>query len=104
MTIVTLILSSGDMSLCPDDRGRPLDDRDKSGTQIDVSVHSDCLCTQSQTGMSCPGPLSGSITGGEIITWVSSLYCIALLKLSVLNVTPLYLPFWHPIYLYRILV
>lgn len=36
MTIVTLILSSGDMSLCPDDRGRPHDDRDKSGTQIDV--------------------------------------------------------------------
>ena len=47
--IVTLILSSGDMSLCPDDRGRPHDDRDKSGTQIDVSVHSDCLETQSLT-------------------------------------------------------
>ena len=47
--IVTLILSSGDMSLCPDDRGRPHDDRDKSGTQIDVPVHSDCLAAQSQT-------------------------------------------------------
>lgn len=66
MTIVTLILSSGDMSLCPDDRGRPHDDRDKSGTQIDVQ--STLIVSQ----LSCP--VSGSITGW----WTNNLglYCI----------------------------
>ena len=83
------------MSLCPDDRGRPHDDRDKSGTQIDVQ--STLIVSQ----LSCP--VSVSITGW----WTNnlSLYCIESSQDIVCPwCAPLYLHLWPPDYLCRILV